>query len=261
MKNIFNKNLFDKNQLSNICILVLIVLFTCLIVYQIYLAIINKQNKNYSKLIEGFSMSNITPQGNIACTSTTSLPNNFYNVIITDISNIETLYNNVNGIGTQVDGMIKTNNPTSPNTSTLNTITSPNTITSNSNAYQFCNAVNTNSYNINLINENIQTIFNSLKQLPNSESTTNNTRFTTLTNVNNNNSTNNNIQCQNEQSVPINTVCQTENTNISNINALHSNTISLNNAVTSLQNTQKAQANNQYNAASTISSSVGVNPN
>ena len=258
MKNIFNKKLFDKNQFSNLCIFILIVIFSCLIIYQIYLAIIHKQDKNYSKLVEGFSMSNITPQGNIGCTNTTSLPNNFYNVIITDISNIETLYNNVSGIGKQVDGMINTNNSNSSNTSvnapTVSNITSPNTITSGSNAFDFCNAINTNLSNINLINTNINNIFNSLKQLPNSESVTNNTIFTSLTNVNN-------IQCQNQQNVPINTVCQTENTNISNINALHANTVSLNNAVTSLQNTQQNQANNQYKSASTISNYAGVNPN
>jgi hypothetical protein len=159
MKNIFNKKLFDKNHFSNVCIFILIVLFSCLIIYQIYLAINNKQDKTYSKLIEGFSMANITSQGNIACTSTTSLPNNFYNVIITDISNIETLYNNVNGIGNQLNGIINTNNSNSSNTSvntpTLNKITPPNTITSKSNAFDFCNVVNTNWHNINLINENI----------------------------------------------------------------------------------------------------------
>uniref|UniRef100_A0A6C0EJ55 Uncharacterized protein n=1 Tax=viral metagenome TaxID=1070528 RepID=A0A6C0EJ55_9ZZZZ len=257
MKNIFNKKLFDKNQLSNICIFILIVLFSCLIIYQIYLAIIHKQDKNYSKLVEGFSMTNITPQGNVTCSSTTALPNNFYNIIITDISNIETLYNNVNGIGNQVNGIINTNNSNSSNTSvntpTLNKITPPNTITSKSNAFDFCNVVNTNWHNINLINENINNIFDSLKQLPDGESATNNTTFTSLTNVNN-------IQCQNQQNVPINNVCQNENTNISNINALHANTISLNNAVSSLQNTQTTQANNQYKSASMISNSAGVNP-
>jgi hypothetical protein len=258
MKNIFNKKLFDKNHFSNVCIFILIVLFSCLIIYQIYLAIIHKQDKTYSKLVEGFSMTNITPQRNVTCSSTTTLPNNFYNIIITDISNIETLYNNVNGIGNQVNGIINTNNSNSSNisvnTPTLNKITPPNTITSKSNAFDFCNVVNTNWHNINVINTNINNIFDSLKQLPNGESATNNTTFTSLTNVNN-------IQCQNQQNVPINTVCQNENTNISNINALHANTISLNNAVSSLQNTQTTQANNQYKSASIISKSNGVKPN
>ena len=252
------KNVISKKHFSNMCIFILIVLFSCLIIYQIYLAITYKEDKYYSKLVEGFTMANITPQGTISCDNTSSLPSNFYNKIITDISNIETIYNNVTNIGNQVNGMINTNNGNSSNPSintiTLTNIESPNKITSVSNAFDFCNAINTNGYNINTISENIQTIFTTLKEFPNGDSATANTTFASLTNFTN-------IPCQNEQNVPISSVCQNENTNINNINALHGNTISLNNAVTPLQNTQQNQANTQYNSAKNISETVDVKTN
>lgn len=252
------KNVISKKHFSNMCIFILIVLFSCLIIYQIYLAITYKEDKYYSKLVEGFTMANITPQGTISCDNTSSLPSNFYNKIITDISNIETIYNNVTNIGNQVNGMINTNNANSSNTPintiTLSNIESPNTITPVSNAYNFCNAINTNGYNINTISENIQTIFTALKEFPNGDSATANTTFASLTNVNN-------IQCQNEQNVPISSVCQNENANINNINTLHGNTISLNNAFSSTQTATQTQTNNQYNSAQKISETAGVKMN
>jgi hypothetical protein len=249
------KNIFNKKQFSNIFILVLIVLFSCLIVYQLYLAINNKRGKNYSKLIEGFNMSNITPQGPIECNSSTTLPSNFYNVIMTDISNIEILNNNINGIANQVDGMIKNSNNVNNTTIadvSLNVISSSPTITSSSNALYFCNAVNTNYTNITTMNENIQSIFTSVEQLPSYQSENNPPVFQPLTATNS-------ISCGNAETVPISTVCQTENTNINNINVVHANTISLNNVVNNLQTTQNNQLKNQNQSAMTISNSVGIN--
>lgn len=247
------KIFFNKKQFSNIFMLVLIVLFSCLIIYQLYLAINNKRHKKYSKLVEGFNMNNISPQGPIATNSTT-LPSNFYNVIMTDMSNIEILNNNINGIANQVDGMITNSNNVSNTTIaniSLNT-TSPPTITLSSNALDFCNAVNTNYSNITTMNENIQSIFTSLKQLPNGQTENNPPVFQPLTTINY-------IQCGNASNVPITTICQTENTNINNINVLHANTISLNNTVNNLQTTQNNKFTSQSNSATTISSSVGIN--
>lgn len=248
------KNIFNKKQFSNIFMSVLIVLFSCLIIYQLYLAINNKRGKNYSKLIEGFSMSNITPQGPVPVSST-ALPNNFYNVIITDISNISILNNNVNGISTDVNGMITKNNNinnTNIDAISLNTIASPSTITSSSNALDFCNAINTNLSNISTINGNIQTIFTSVNQLPGAQTENNPPVFQSLT-------SNNPISGVNASNVPIGTVCQTENTNINNINVLNANTISLNNTVNNLQTIQSNQLKNQNQSATTISNAVGIN--
>ena len=257
MKNIFNKILFNKTQ--NICIIVLIVLFASLIIYQIYLAIIHKQNKIYSKFAEGFTTEKYTPQGNITCTSMTSLPTNFYNYIIIDMSNIEIINYNVNGIGKQVDGMINTNNSNSSNpqvnTMSLNSITSPNTITKTSNASDFCYAINTNITNINTLNGNIETIVASIKQLPNGENDLANAVFQSLT-------SNTSVSpCLPLQNVSISALCQTENTNISNINILNGNTISLNNVVNKMQSASSAQINNQQSTANSISSSMGITNN
>jgi hypothetical protein len=250
------KNIFNKRQLNNICISVLIVLFSCLIIYQIYLAINNKQGKKYSKLIEGFSMSTIIPQGYISCTSVTSLPNNFYTYVITDISNIEIIYDNVNGIAGQVNGLISNYNSSQTNTSTsinnisLNTLTSP-TISSSSNNSDLCNAININVNNISTINGYINTINNVLPELPNGEKAT-------ITSLNNNSSVN---PCSPLQKIPISNLCQTENTNITNINHLNANTISLYNSVSSLQSAQTSQVSNAYPSATGLSSTVGINTN
>jgi len=256
MKNIFNKKLFDKKHFTNVYIFILILIFSSLIIYQIYLAIIHKQDTIYSKIVEGLTPT--IPQENIAFTSTTTLPDDYYKTIITDISNIEILYNNLNSIWTQVNGMINNNNANSSNTPinapTQCNITPFNTITPESNTFDICNASNTATYNITTINGCITNIFNALQQFPNSESVTNNARFTTLPSINT-------ISCGNESSVSAGTVGQTGNTIISDLNNLNGNTISLNNAVTALQNNQNSQANNQYKSASTISKSFGVNPN
>ena len=248
--------MFNKKQFNDVCILVLIVLFSCLIIYQIYLAINNnKYGKNYSKLIEG--LGNITAQGKMSCDSN-SLPSNIHNIIMTDISNIEILYNNVNSISSQVNVMIKNNNANSSNTYindiSLNTISSP-TITATSDDSSFCTAINTNLYNINLINENIGTIKTSVGQLPNGQNDLANAVFQSLT-------TNNSISpCSPISQIPISSLCLVENTNINNINVLSGNASSLNNVVTNMTNSQNNKLNNQYSTASTISSSAGVNTN
>jgi hypothetical protein len=248
------KTFLNIKQFNNIFVITLIVFFICLIIYQLYLAINNnKFHRNYSKLIEG--LGNITPQGNIDC-SFNNLPNNIYNVIITDISNIQMLYNEVNNSGNQVIQMITNYNSNPSNTSittpTLNTISSP-TISSSSDASGFCSAINQNVTNISTIYNNMQNIITSAQLLPNGQTEVNNSVFQSLTN-------NNTVSpFSPASSVPISTLCQTENTNIGNINVLSGNTTSLNNLVTNLQTAQNNLSNNQYNTASTISSSVGIN--
>lgn len=246
--------MFNKKLFNNVCIVVLIVLFSCLIIYQIYLAIhYNKYGKNYSKLIEG--LGNIAYQGNITCGSN-SLPSNIYTIIITDISNIEILYNNVNSIGSQVNGMITNNNANSSNPQisaiSLSTITSP-TITSKSDDSNFCTAINTNLYNINLINENIGAIKTSVGQLPNGQNALANAVFKSLT-------TNSAVSpCSPISQIPISSLCWKENTNISNINILSGNASSLNNVVTSMTNSQKNLVSNQTKTGNDFAQSAGVN--
>jgi len=246
MKNIFNKKRFDKNHFSNVCIFILIVLFSCLIIYQIYLAIINKQN--HSKLVEGLTtltLNSITPQANITCTGTTILPNNFYNVVITDISNIEIINNNVIDINNNVNGLITTYNNSQSSTQlddlSLNDIAF-NKIPSSPTNSNYFKAVNTNVSNINIINTNINNIFTIVKQLPNGTSATSNTKLSTLSSTNLN----------------ANNICQTENTNIININALNTNTTSLNIAVNKLITIQNNQLSQQSTGMNSLSQSVGV---
>jgi hypothetical protein len=142
----------------------------------------NKLDKNYSKLLEG--LGNITAQGNIPVAST--LPSNIYTVVITDISNIQMLYNEVTNIGNQSISTISNYNSNPSNTSvtspSLNTISSfTTTLTQSSNASDFCNAINQNVTNINLISETIQNIINALQNLPDGQTEINNAVFQTIT--------------------------------------------------------------------------------
>jgi len=249
------KNTFNKKQFGDLCIMILIVLFSCLIIYQIYLAMsnYNKLDKNYSKLLEG--LGNITAQGNIPVATT--LPNNIYTVVITDISNIQMLYNEVTNIGNQSISTISNYNSNPSNTSvttpSLNTISSfTTTLTQSSDASDFCNAINQNVTNINLINETIQNIMNALQNLPDGQTEINNAVFQTITS---NTTVSPNSPAS---SVPISTLCQTENTNINNINVLSANTTSLNNVLTNLQSTQSSQLDNQNNTAMAMSQPVGL---
>lgn len=249
------KNTFNKKQFGDLCIIFLIVLFSCLIIYQIYLAIsnYNKLDKNYSKLLEG--LGNITAQGSIPVAST--LPSNIYTVVITDISNIQMLYNEITNIGNQAISTISNYNSNPSNTSvtspSLNTIpTSTTTLTQSSDASDFCNAINQNVTNINLISETIQNIINALQNLPDGQTEINNAVFQTITS---NTTVSPNSPAS---SVPISTLCQTENTNINNINVLSANTTSLNNVVTNLKSTQSSQLNNQNNTAMAMSQPVGL---
>jgi hypothetical protein len=252
------KNMFNKKQFNNICVLFLIVLFSCLIIYQIYLAInnYNKFDKNYSKLIEGLTLTSITAQGQIECTSNT-LPSNIYTVVTTDISNIQLLYNEVTNIGSQAISIISKFNSNPNNTSvtspSLNTISSfTTTLTESSNASDFCTAINTNLYNINLINENIEAITNAVQNLPDGQTEINNAVFQNIT-------TNTAVSpCNSLQPNTISSICTAENTNINNINVLSANTTSLNNVVTNLQSTQSRQLDNQNNTAMAMSKPVGL---
>lgn len=249
------KNTFNKKQFNNICVLFLIVLFSCLIIYQIYLAINNKHDKNYSKLIEGMTLTSITTQGSIPVAST--LPSNIYTVITTDISNIQLLYNEVTNIGSQAISTISNYNSNPNNTSvtapSLNTISSfTTTITQSSNASDFCSAINTNLYNINLINENIEAIKNAVQNLPGGQTEINNAVFQSIT-------TNTAVSpCNSTQSNTISSICTTENTNISNINILSGNVSSLNTVLNNLQSTQSSQLNNQNSTAMAMSQPVGL---
>jgi len=249
------KNTFSKKQFCDLCIMILIVLFSCLIIYQIYLAMsnYNKLDKNYSKLLEG--LGNITGQGNIPVATT--LPSNIYTVVITDISNIQMLYNEVTNIGNQSISTISNYNSNPSNTSvttpSLNTISSfTTTLTQSSDASDFCIAINQNVTNINLINETIQNIMNALQNLPDGQTEINNAVFQTITS--------NTTVFPNSpaSSVPISTLCQTENTNINNIKVLSANTTSLNNVLTNLQSTQSSQLDNQNNTAMAMSQPVGL---
>ena len=252
------KNMFNKKQFNNICVLFLIVLFSCLIIYQIYLAInnYNKFDKNYSKLIEGLTLTSITAQGQIECSSNT-LPSNIYTVVTTDISNIQLLYNEVTSIGGQAITTIQKYNSNPNNTSvtspTLNTISSfASTLTQTSDASDYCIAINQNVTNINLINENIEAIVNALQNLPDGQTEINNAVFQSIT------SNNSVTPYSPAQSVPISSLCQTENTNINNINVLSGNVSSLNNVLNNLQSTQSSQLNNQNNTAMAMSKPVGL---
>jgi len=252
------KNIFNKKQFSDIFILVLIILFSCLIIYQLYLAIDYKPRKNYSKLVEGFNISNITSQGPSDCTN---LPNNYYDVIMTDISNIEILNNNVNNISNQVGGMItKNNNVNNTNIPdiSLNTIISPITITSSSDYSEYYASISNNNKNINTLNGNIETIYNAIQSLPNGESQIqqNPPTFQSLTPNSITTTYSNSTPATSQQ---LSTVCQPQNTNINNINVLNANMISLNNLVNNLQNTQNSQLAGQSNSAMTISNAVGIN--
>jgi hypothetical protein len=205
-------------------------------------------------------LGNITAQGNITCTSNT-LPSNIYTVVTTDISNIQLLYNEVNTIGNQAITIITKSNSNPSNTSvtvpTLNTIpTSTTTLTQSSNASDYCIAINQNVTNINLISETIQNIINAIQKLqPNGQTEINNAVFQSLTS---NTTVSPNSPAS---SVPISTLCQTENTNISNINVLSANTTSLNNVVTNLQSAQNNQLNNQNSTAMAMSKPVGLTSN
>ena len=249
------KNTFNIKQFNNICVLFLIVLFSCLIIYQIYLAInnYNKLDKNYSKLIEG--LTSITAQGSIPVAST--LPSNIYTVVTTDISNIQLLYNEVTNIGNQSITTIQNYNSNPNNTSvtspSLNTISSfATTLTQTSDPSDFCTAINTNLYNINLINENIEAIVNALQNLPDGQTEINNAVFQTIT------SNSAVAPCNSSQPNPIPSVCTAENTNINNINVLSANTTSLNTVLTNLKSTQGSQLNNQNNTATAMSKPVGL---
>jgi len=213
----------------------------------------NKLDKNYSKLLEG--LGNITGQGNIPVATT--LPSNIYTVVITDISNIQMLYNEVTNIGSQSISTISNYNSNPNNTSvtapSLNTISSfTTTLTQSSDASDFCIAINQNVTNINLINETVQNIMNALQNLPDGQTEINNAVFQTITS--------NTTVFPNSpaSSVPISTLCQTENTNINNIKVLSANTTSLNNVLTNLQSTQSSQLDNQNNTAMAMSQPVGL---
>jgi hypothetical protein len=96
------KHIFNKKQLFDIFITILIILFSCLIIYHLYLATKpNKNNGNYSKstIIEGFTLGKITLQENISCdnnnnntnnntNTNNNFTNNLCNALIIDISNI-----------------------------------------------------------------------------------------------------------------------------------------------------------------------------
>jgi len=237
------KNWFNKKQFNNIFVVILIVFFSSLIIYQLYLAINNnKFRKNYSKLVEGFTFTRINLQAPIDCSS-----NNLsaiYNAVVTDISNIGILYNDVNNINIAVNGLIT---DTSFNSASINTITSP-TITSSTDASQISIAVNTNMSNITTINNNILSIYNVVTNISNGQTIT----FNSLT-------TNQTLPYSPASAVVISNICQAENININNINkALNTNTISLYGLVNKLQNNRTNKMNSQANSAMSLSNAVGI---
>ena len=249
------KDVYIKNIFNNILVLVLIVSFLCLIIYQIYLAINNKFHKNYSKLVEGLTSGGVfTPQSSITCTSN-ELPNTIYTVITNDISNNETLSSQVTSYANTINNLISNSNQSSSTklqTITLTPLYSSPVITTSSNYSAYCNAINTNSSNITIISDNINSVINGIKELPNGPTALQNITFSTLTS----NSIIN--PCSPIKSIIISSFCQAENINIQNINVLHGNVVSLGSAVNSLTSVQNQKTNNQMNGALTISSNYGL---
>jgi hypothetical protein len=252
-------------QLIDIFIIILIVLFLCLIIYQLYLATkrnINSDNYSKSSIIEGFTMGKITPQQNISGDNN-DFTSNLCNTLIVDISNIQILDNNIINIGNNVNGLITQYNNSNPNNTpinniTLNTITTPATISCSSadnTTTTYCSIINQNVTNINTINDNVQTTISIINQLPNGPSYINNAIFQTLT-------TNNTVSpCAPISAISLSTVRETENNNINNINILSANISSLNSVVTNIQNDQSNQINNANDVGTSLSNKVGITTN
>jgi len=191
--------------------------------------------------MEGFSQ--INNQNPIDCNSD-NLSNVIYDAVVIDISNISILSNDISNINRQLNALLSE----SDTSATLITISSP-TLNESSSITDICNAIKTNNYNLNQLTTNINNVYNAALQIPNGQTTT----FTALTS---NNITN---ICAPENNINIPSLCNSENTNISNINTLSTNVMTLNSFVNTLQNDQKNKATNQNNSANTIANSVGVN--
>ena len=191
---------FTKKKFMNILIIILIVLFSSLLFYELY-----NLAYNYSKspIIEGLTLQSIIIQPNIDCSNidVTTL----CNAIVTDISNIQILDQNISNISSAVNSLItNTNNsnqitaqtssqtptPTSSSSSSSSSTSSssssssqtqltPPTLKDLTPQPQFscslqnnsiCSAIINNITNINIINTNIQTLVSSITTLPNAPS-------------------------------------------------------------------------------------------
>jgi hypothetical protein len=245
---------FNKKKFIEILIFILIILFSCLIFYELY-----NLAYNYSKSIitEGLTLQSIITQSTVDPSNVDI--NSLCNAIVTDISNIQILDNNINNISSTVNSLIisynntnQNSNQTSINSLKLTSINDQNSFSCSLDNNNICSAINNNITNINTINTNIQSTINSINQLPNGSSDMNNIQIQNIT------AQNTISPCPSSSNILTSSICQTENTNINNIYTLSANISSLNNLVTNLQNQQNDQANQVSNVGNNIASQVGI---
>jgi len=248
---------FTKKKWINIFIIILIILFSYLICHELYYL---AYNYSKSTIKEGLTLQTIITQSTIDCSNVDL--NSLCNTIVTDISNIQILDNNISTIGSSVNGLITTynNNNTNQNSDQSSTIETLKLSPINKLPYFSCSTqnndicinINNNIKNINTINTNIQSIINTINQYPDGSG---NMNSVTIQNITEQNSIS---PCPNSSNIVNSTICQIVNTNINNIYTLSSNIASLNNVVTNLQSDQKNQANQANNAGNNIASQVGI---
>ena len=244
---------FTKKKFIDILIIVLIILFSCLLFYELY-----NLASNYSKsiIVEGMTLQIITTQPTIDISNVDITK--LCNAIVTDISNIQILDQNISAVGNNLNGLITSynnnNNTNQPplNPLTLTSIDSQPKLSCSLQNNSICSTINNNITNINTINTNIQSIITTINELPDGPSNMANIQIQKIT------AQNEISPCPSSSNIASSTIGQIENTNINNIYTLSTNIASLNNLVTNLQNDQNNQANQASSAGNNIASQVGI---
>ena len=245
---------FTKKKFIDILIIILIILFSFLFFYELY-----NLASNYSKsiIIESMTLQSITTQPSIDVSNVdiTTL----CNAIVTDISNIQILDNNITTIASSINSLISSYNNTNQNSNqpplnslTLTSINSQPTLSCSLQNNSICSTININITNINTINTNVQSIIKTINELPNGSSNMNNIKIQNIT------AQNEISPCPSSSNIVSSTIGQIQNTNINNIYTLNTNIASLNSLVTNLQNDQNNQTNQASNTGNNIASKVGI---
>ena len=248
------KFIFTKKKWINIFIIILIILFSYLICHELYYL---AYNYSKSTIKEGLTLQTIITQSTIDCSNVDL--NSLCNAIITDISNIQILDQNINTVVNKLNGFITYYNKTqnsdqssSIETLKLSPINKLPYFSCSTQNNDICRNINNNIKNINTINTNIQSTINTINQFPDGSG---NMNSVTIQNITEQNSIS---PCPNSSNIVNSTICQIVNTNINNIYTLIVNIASLNNVVTNLQNDQKDQANQASDQGSDITTRAGV---
>lgn len=243
---------FTKKKFIDILIIVLIILFSCLLFYELY-----NLASNYSKsiIVEGMTLQIITTQPSIDISDVDITK--LCNAIVTDISNIQKLDQNISAVGNNLNGLITSYNNNNTDQKqldplTLSSIDSQPTLSCSLQNNSICSTINNNITNINTINTNIQSIITTINELPDGPSNMANIQIQKIT------AQNEISPCPSSSNIASSTIGQIENANINNIYTLSTNIASLNNLVTNLQNDQKNQANQASSAGNNIASQVGI---